>query len=90
MKERLKRKIFTLDQKEVTCLNAEPLPDNDIGPPLEKGKKYPLKGIILDKAGNQHLDVGIESKLLYVSSYETGEHLPGGDKIHFCHPSRFE
>lgn len=51
---------------------------------------YPVKGIVLDSAGNQHLDVGLKSDLNWVKSIETGEELPDGDKIHWCHPSRFE
>lgn len=76
----------------VRAVNIEPLEGNDEAPPLELGKEYPVLGICVDKAGNQHLDVGIVSKLGYVRSYETKEQLPnsGHGKIHWCHPSRFE
>jgi len=74
----------------VKCINAKVLPNNEVGPNLIEGQEYPVKEIILDSAGNQHLDVGLISKLTYIRSYETKEELPNGDKIHWCHPSRFE
>ncbi len=73
----------------VIATNNEPLPGNDYAPELELTKEYPVIEIILDSKGNQHLDVGLKSKLGYVRSYETEEKLPRGDKIHWCHPSRF-
>lgn len=76
--------------EDVTAINVQPLKGNDIAPPLEKQAKYKVKGIVLDSAGNQHLDVGLLSTYSYVSSHETKEHLPKGDAIHWCHPSRFE
>jgi hypothetical protein len=74
----------------VKCVNDKVLAGNDAKPDLTLDKEYPVKGITLDSAGNQHLDVGLESHLNWVRSYETGENLPDGDKIHWCHPSRFE
>lgn len=74
----------------VRAVNNKPLPGNDKSPALEIGKEYPVVGIVLDEAGNQHLNVGLESELNYVRSYETKEELPHGDEIHWCHPSRFE
>ena len=72
------------------CINEKVLPKNDIGPPLVFNQEYTVKEIVLDKEGNQHLDIGIVSKISSVSSYETGEILPRGNKIHWCHPSRFK
>lgn len=74
----------------VKAMNNQPLKGNDKAPKLEIGQDYPVKGIVLDSKGNQHLDVGLVSELNYVTSYETQEQLPDGDKIHWCHPSRFE
>jgi len=80
----------------VKCINVLPLPSKDerheqkIAPPLELGKEYPVKAIIHDSKGNPHLDVGLASMYNYITSYETGEDLPGGENIHWCHPSRFE
>jgi hypothetical protein len=85
----MEKTIYEIGQT-VKCINAEKLKGNDIGPPLELDVVYPVKGITLDKEGNQHLDVGLVSKYSFVSSYETSEQLPEGDKIHWCHPSRFE
>lgn len=85
-----RRTFFDLKtDTELLCVNAEPLPGNAHCPKLEEGKTYPLISITLDGEGNQHLNVGIESHLNYVTSYETGAHLPNGDKIHWCHPTRF-
>lgn len=74
---------------KLECINAQPLGNNENGPALKDGEVYTLHGICKDSKGNQHYDVGLESNLNYVSSFETGEELPDGDKIHWCHPSRF-
>lgn len=86
----MKEKRIFIVGESVTATNIEPLKGNEIAPPLELGKTYPVKNIFLDRDGNQHLDVGLESAYSYIRSYETGEYLPDGDKIHWCHPSRFE
>jgi LEA14-like dessication related protein len=80
--------MFIIGQK-VKCNNNKPLSGNDESPDLEIGKEYIIKNIILDKQGNQHLDVGLKSHLNYIRSYETKEELPNGKTIHWCHPSRF-
>jgi len=74
----------------IKCVNISILKGNDVAPPLELSMVYNINGIALDKDGNQHLDVGLVSKYSYVTSHETSEKLPDGDKIHWCHPSRFE
>jgi hypothetical protein len=74
---------------EGLVINAGFLKGNNIRPPLSSGVKYVIKGICYDRQGNQHLDVGLKSSYETISSYETGEELPDGDKIHWCHPSRF-
>lgn len=74
----------------VRAINNKPLHGNDKAPDLAIGKEYPVKAIVLDKDGNQHLDVGLESEYNYIRSWETKEELPDGDTIHWCHPSRFE
>ncbi|MBP6904571.1 MAG: hypothetical protein KBB91_00755 [Candidatus Pacebacteria bacterium] len=73
----------------VTCMYASRLPQNEIRPNLTSGKEYPLQKVIIDSKGNQHFDVGLKSHYAYIRSYETGEQLPDGDKIHWCHPFRF-
>lgn len=75
----------------VGCIHNKPFPDKEEAPKLKVGEKYMIKGITLDKEGNQHLDVGLISSLNWVTSIETGEVLPnsGIGGIHWCHPSRF-
>jgi len=75
---------------KVIAINNKPLPGNDVAPPLVVDREYAIKEVILDSAGNPHLDVGLKSRLSYVSSYETKEPLDRGDTIHWCHPSRFK
>jgi rRNA maturation protein Nop10 len=70
-------------------VNVDPLPGKGIAPPLELHQEYTLKDVCFDKEGNPHLDVGLPSTVNFVKSYETGEELPDGHKIHWCHPSRF-
>ena len=84
----LKTRTFTVGE-EVEVIQIDPLPGNDVAPPLEIGQKYPVIGIYIDQQGNQHLDIGIVSRYNYIRSFETKELLPNGDKIHWCHPSRF-
>lgn len=68
--------------------NDAPLSGNTEAPPVVIGDEYPIEHIVLDKKGNQHLDLGLKSELNFVTSWETGEQLPDGDKIHWVHPSR--
>jgi hypothetical protein len=84
-----RRRIFNVGE-EVPCINASPLFGNHIGPPLKKGEVYKIIAITLDNQGNQHLDVGLKSEFSFITSYETGEELKDGNKIHWCHPTRFE
>ncbi len=79
---------FEVNQK-VICNNNKPLIGNDIAPPLVLGEEYNVVSITLDKMKNQHLNVGLVSVVNFVRSYETEEHLLDGDKVHWCHPSRF-
>lgn len=81
--------IFEIGQV-VIAKNNKPLEGNTIAPELVIDQEYPILGIITDEKGNQHLDIGIKSMYNYITSWETSEELPDGDKIHWCHPSRFE
>lgn len=80
--------IFKIGEK-IKAINNQPLNGNDIAPELILGNEYKIQDIVLDKKGNQHLDVGLKSKVNYVCSIETGEKLPKGNIIHWCHPLRF-
>lgn len=73
---------------DVEIVNDQPLKGNSVSPPVTMGGKHKVKDITLDKEGNQHLDLGLESDYSYITSYETGEELPNGDTVHWCHPSR--
>lgn len=84
----MSKQIFEIGQT-VKCIKTEPFPGKQVAPPLFKDSEYQIKGIILDKEGNQHLDVGLISQYNYITSIETEEELKDGDVIHWCHPSRF-
>lgn len=90
VKEQEKKKTAFHVGQNVVCINDEVLPGNDIGPALKKNAIYQVKDIILDGKKNQHLDIGLPSALNWVTSYETGEILLRSDRVHWCHPSRFE
>lgn len=75
---------------KVKIINNKSLEGNENGPYIKNGDDHIIIGIVLDKKGNQHLDIGVKSPYSYVTSYETGEELPNGDTIQWCHPSRFE
>ncbi len=80
---------FNIGDK-VKANSNTPLKGNSVAPELVIGKEYTVLHIIFDSEKNQHLDVGLASNVSYVRSYETGEELPDGHRIHWCHPSRFE
>lgn len=81
--------MYTVNDK-VVCINIDILPGNEVKPPLELNKEYSIREIILDKRGNQHLDIGLLSEYNYIRSFETKEELDRGALIHWCHPSRFK
>lgn len=85
----MEKTIFEIGDS-VKCINTGLLKSNDIAPKLELEKEYKVKQITYDREKNQHLDVGLPSKVNFVRSIETWEELKDGDKIHWCHPSRFE
>ena len=87
-KQQSMKTVFEVGQT-VEVINIDMLTGNDKKPNLKIGGIHEIKEIVLDKDGNQHLDVGLVSRLSYVKSWETGEELPNGNKIHWCHPSRF-
>ena len=74
----------------IKVINDKPLKGNENGPYIKLDSEHSILNIILDKKGNQHLDIGVKSPYSYITSYETGEELPNGDTIQWCHPSRFE
>jgi hypothetical protein len=82
---------------KVIAINNQPLEYSEpletktkVAPPLILGQEYEIKEVILDSKGNEHLDVGIKSQYGFIRSFETNKELPRGDKIHWCHPSRFK
>ncbi len=79
-----------IEGQKVKVILDKVLSETGNKPNLKVNEEYTIHKIVLDKKGNQHLDVGLKSNLSYVSSLETGEELPEGHTIHWCHPSRFE
>ncbi len=75
--------------KNLKCINREPLPNNNVAPPVELGKVYELKEIFVCECGQEHFDVGLVSKFNWVSCYACKKPIPGGDVRHWCHPTRF-
>lgn len=69
--------------------NVQPMPGNEIAPPLILGDAYPFQKEHICGCGEKHFDVGLLSKVNFVTCYKCEEKLPGGDKIHWCHASRF-
>lgn len=75
--------------KTVICKDIAPLTGNTVVPPLEIDKEYNIKSIIICGCGKEHYDVGLVSTYNYVTCHFCKEELKDGDKIHWCHPSRF-
>lgn len=78
------------NKQVLVCINNNRLAGNEVKPPLVEKQKYILKGVFMCDCGQDHYDVGLESKFNYVSCYKCKKPIPGGDTIHWCHPSRFE
>lgn len=75
--------------KKVICINAKPLPGNDIGPRVVVGESYDVIKEYTCKCGQIHYDIGIVSKLNYVECYLCRETLPDSKKIHWANSTRF-
>lgn len=73
-----------------TVIKTDPMPGNDIAPPLTMGGVYKLQAVHICKCGEVHFDVGRVSKFNFITCYKCGEELPDGKKIHWAHSSRFE
>lgn len=76
------------ENDNVICKNDQPLPGNDVAPPLVIGDKYPVKEIFTCGCGKQHFNVGLPLKYSYVRCVDCKEELPMTN--HWAHPSRFE
>jgi len=72
------------------CKNDKPLKGNTIAPPVKLDETYEAKQVITCSCGKKHIDVGLVSEFNWVSCNDCKEVLPESDKIHWCHPSRFE
>jgi hypothetical protein len=79
------RKIQVGDKLKAIFTQA--LPGNDVAPDLKHGHPYECKAVHTDAAGQDHIDVGLVRSCNYVTSYASGETLPG--TAHWCHPNRF-
>ncbi len=75
---------------KIKCINNQPLKGNDVAPPLVVGDEYTIQDLVFDSEGFYHYDVGLKSNYNWINSIHTNKPLPHGDKIHWCHPSRFE
>lgn len=82
--------LLNLQQGDMLeAANVQPMPGNEIAPPLILGDAYPFQKEHICGCGEKHFDVGLLSKVNFVTCYKCEEKLPGGDKIHWCHASRF-
>jgi hypothetical protein len=75
---------------QVRVVFAGILPGNSIGPNVTNGEIGIVKESYICKCGEEHLDIGLRSKLTSVTCYKCREDLPGSDSVHWCHSSRFE
>jgi hypothetical protein len=75
---------------KLKALNNNPLQGNEVAPPLVVGKEYDAKEVYVCQCGQDHVDVGLASKYNWITCYKCKKELPRGEKIHWCHPTRFE
>lgn len=82
--------ILFEDAAEVLIADkVDPLDGNEVAPPLVKGNSYQVLRKHVCECGQEHYDVGLVSEYNFIRCYKCEEHLPDGDKVHWCHPSRF-
>lgn len=72
---------------KVICKNSNPLPGNDIAPPLKTGEEYTVTEIHTCKCGKHHLNVGLPLEVNWVTCYDCNQKLP--NHTHWSHPDRF-
>ena len=77
-------------QTIVKCINTEVLAKSGYKPNLELEKTYPLLESIKCSCGQTHYDVGLKTKLNFITCYKCGEELPIRSDIHWCNSIRFE
>lgn len=80
-------KIHKLDY--LIVVNDQVFEGNEIGPDIKNGQGYSAGDVFTCGCGEQHVNIGLESKLNYVTCHKCREKLPDGDTIHWCHSSRF-
>lgn len=71
------------------CINIKPLTGNDVAPNLTDGLNYRILAIIKCSCGQDHYDVGLTSLYNFIRCHDCKEHLPNGENVHWCHPTRF-
>lgn len=84
--------LFTTDLKKddiAICIDNKPLQGNVVAPPLQEKEEYPVIDVYECFCGQKHIDVGLKSEYNYIRCYKCESNLPNGNKIHWCHPTRF-
>ena len=74
----------------IKCIISKALSTSGYGPPVKLEELYEVKEIIRTRGDHDHIDVGLKSTVGSVSCLETGDIIPRGSEIAWCHPSRFE
>jgi len=82
--------IRTESKQSLKCVNDGMLAGSGYKPAVKTGENYSLENSCLCGCGQVHYDVGLVSKLNYVSCYKCGRNLPESDKIHWANSTRFE
>lgn len=76
-------------EDKVEVINDRVLEGNERCPDVANGQIYEIKNVYICRCGEEHVDIGLTSTLNFVTCYKCREDLPDGDKIHWCHSSRF-
>lgn len=76
--------------QQVRVINDQLLPGNDKKPDIKGGDIEIISQLHVCHCGELHVDIGLSSKLNYITCYKCQEELPGGHTHHWCHSSRFE
>lgn len=80
----------------VKCIIEKALSSSGYGPNVKLNQTYIIKEIITTgkrketPEGYDHIDIGLPSEVGSVTCLETGDVIPRGETVAWCHPSRFE
>lgn len=76
--------------KRVICINTDILAESGHKPEVVLDKVYNVLEEFTCKCGQIHYDIGLKTKLNFITCYKCKEELPIKEDIHWCNSIRFK